>query len=94
MKVDKLGCALASLLFIAGLSGCAPTIWDKPGATQVDFSRESYECERDVRQSRTGSGLLGALDARGFYNRCMAAHGYYPQRSGATGLRPAAAAPY
>ena len=94
MKVDKLGCALASLLFIAGLSGCAPTNWDKPGATQLDFSRESYECERGVRQSRTGSGLLGALDARGFYNRCMAAHGYYPQRSGATGLRPAAAVAY
>jgi hypothetical protein len=78
---------------LAALAGCTPTIWDKADATRADYNRESYECERDLRQSRTGSGLLGALDAHGFYNRCMSAHGYYPQGGTAIGLKPAAADP-
>lgn len=59
------------------LSGCGPTIWDKPGATQADFNKDSYECERDMRQSGYyGGGLVGAANAQNFYNRCMVAHGY------------------
>ena len=59
------------------LSGCAPTIWDKPGATQADFARDSYDCEKDMRQSGYyGGGLVGALNAEEFSDRCMVAHGY------------------
>jgi hypothetical protein len=84
--------ALVAVTLALWFAACAPTVWNKTSGTQIDFDRDSYECERDVRQSRTGSGLLGALDARGFYNRCMSARGYYPEGGGAIGLRPAAAA--
>ncbi len=41
-----LGClALVSLLV-----GCAPTIWDKPGATAQDFERDKFYC---LQQART-----------------------------------------
>ena len=65
--------ATAALL----LAGCAPTVWDKPGATQSDFNMDSYQCEKDARQSGYyGNGLAGALEMKGFYDRCMVAHGY------------------
>jgi hypothetical protein len=59
-------------------SGCAgPTLWDKPGATQQDYSADSYECEKVVRLSGYyGGGLIGAANAKGFFDRCMYAHGW------------------
>jgi hypothetical protein len=33
-----------------GLVGCAAT-WVKPGASTADYNRDSYECEKDMRQS-------------------------------------------
>lgn len=66
--------ALAGVLIC---TACAPTIWDKPGATQADFNADSYACERDTRQSGYfGGGLVGALEMRQFAERCMVAHGY------------------
>ena len=60
-----------------GLSGCAQTIWDKPGATQADFNRDSYECEKDTRQSGYfGGGLSGSLRMKEFYGKCMVARGW------------------
>ena len=65
----------AILVFV--LSGCAETIWDKQGATQADFNKDSYECERDARQSGYfGSGLAGSLAMKEFYERCMVARGW------------------
>jgi hypothetical protein len=67
--------AVAVTMFI--LSGCAQTIWDKAGATQQDFARDSYECERDMRQGgHYGGGLLGAMNAQDFQGRCMVARGW------------------
>ena len=64
-------------LILLGLSGCAQTIWDKPGATQADFNRDSYACEKDTRQSGYfGGGLGGALRMKEFYGKCMVAHGW------------------
>lgn len=60
------------LLLIAAmqLSGCAMT-WDKAGATQQDFQRDRYECDRDAAQShREGFGAL-ALKIE-----CLEAHGW------------------
>lgn len=58
--------------------GCAETVWVKPGATQSDFNRDSYECERDARMSAGsfGGGIGGAIEARGFMERCMGVRGY------------------
>ena len=64
--------------------GCAPMAWDRPGATQADFDRDSYACERDARQSGYyGGGLTGAINMQGFFGRCMNAQGYV-LRSSAT----------
>jgi hypothetical protein len=52
-------------------------IWDKPGATHTDYDQDSYACEKDTRQSGYfGGGIIGGLNAREFFKRCMAAHGY------------------
>jgi hypothetical protein len=59
------------------LSACAATSWSKPGTTQAEYNKDSYECERDMRQSGGyGTGLAGALNAQGFEDRCMIARGY------------------
>jgi len=66
------------LMALAGLlAGCAGMTANKPGVTQAEFDRDSYECKRDVRQSGyTGSGIAGALQGRGFLQECMTARGY------------------
>ena len=75
---------IRSVAIVAGvlLSGCAgQTYWNKSGATQADFSRDSYACERDARQSGYyGSGLAGAINLQGFFGRCMQAQGYTLER--------------
>lgn len=64
-------------LMLLCATGCTPTTWYKPGASQQDFATTSYECERDARQSGYfGLGLSGAIDMALFQNRCMGAHGY------------------
>ena len=70
---------VVSLLAVAG---CANSVrWVKDGATEQDFNRDSYGCERDVRQSGYyGTGVAGALNAQSFYARCMEANGYRRMR--------------
>lgn len=52
-------------------------MWVKPGATDADFRRDHYECERDARQSGYfGTGLVGAMNMAEFAKRCMRARGY------------------
>lgn len=59
------------------ISGCAPMMWDKPGASQQDFAADQYSCEKDARQSAYfGGGIIGAINMRNFYKECMVAHGY------------------
>ena len=60
------------------LGACAtPKIWDKPGSTQAEFNKDSYECERDARQSGGfGGGIAGSLNMRDFFGRCMVARGW------------------
>jgi hypothetical protein len=59
------------------MSGCTSAQWTKAGATQQDFATDSYDCEKDARQSGYyGSGLAGAINMQGFFNRCMNAHGW------------------
>jgi hypothetical protein len=33
------------LIVTAALSGCAPTVWDKPGGTQADFNEDTARCQ-------------------------------------------------
>lgn len=86
----------AVILVVSGsflaVTGCAEKVWVKDGASQQDFKRDSYSCERDMRQSGYyGSGLLGAVAAMEFSNRCMEAAGYSMQQqpTQATTISPA-----
>ena len=69
---------LASFAVLALASSCGPRMaWMKAGATEADFRRDSYECERDARQSGYfGSGFVGQMNMESFAGRCMRARGY------------------
>jgi hypothetical protein len=70
--------AFFGLLLIT--SGCAPAVWNKPGATSQDFATDKYACERDARQSGGfGTGIAGAIEVQEFFNRCLVAHGWEAQ---------------
>ena len=72
----------AVLLLVAGNAGCARFVWVKPGASQQDFQRDAYECERDMRQSGYfGTGFAAAINAQDFQERCMMARGWFKQRA-------------
>ncbi len=65
------------LLLAFILAGCAPMIWDKSGATQDDYNRDSSECERDARQNGYyGNELFGTMNMMEFLKRCMVSKGY------------------
>ena len=71
------------------LAGCARIVWTRPDFTEADFRADSYACERDVRQSGYyGTGYAGALNAQGFFDRCMESKGYYQARVEAASHRP------
>jgi hypothetical protein len=73
---------LALLVWVITATGCARWYWTKAGFTQDDWNRDSYECERDMRQSGYyGGGVAGAIEARNFQERCLVARGYYKERA-------------
>jgi len=69
---------IMAVLIVLALTACARTVWTRANFTQQDFNRESYECERDARQSGYfGGGVIGALNMRDFFDRCMVAKGWW-----------------
>jgi len=50
---------------------CSPH-FTKPGATDFDWSRDSYECERDTKIA----GVRGLPQQANFYERCLEARGW------------------
>jgi hypothetical protein len=73
MKIHMFG----TIALVTSLIGCAPLEWQKPGVSQGDFRRDSYECEKDARQSGYyGNGIAGALAMKEFYKKCMIARDY------------------
>ena len=78
MKQFTLTLGVGALL----LAGCARFVWVKSGASQQDFQRDTYECERDMRQSGYfGTGFAAAINAQNFQERCMVARGWFKQRA-------------
>lgn len=71
-------CLILGFVLPLILLGCAPKyFWYREGANAQIFQRESYECERDTRQSGYfGSGFVGAANFQNFYERCLRAKGY------------------
>lgn len=61
-------------LLVAGLfGGCASWRWTHSDFTTEHWNKDSYECERDVRQSTFASHME---DRRAFWERCMFARGW------------------
>jgi hypothetical protein len=74
-----------TLLLLVG--ACAsPTIWDKAGATQADFNKDSYECQKDAYATGgavyVGYGVTQRTVNRPMYDNCMVAHGYTARPKG------------
>jgi hypothetical protein len=82
LKTRMMNRFTVTLAFGLLLAGCARFIWVKAGASQQDFQRDAYECERDMRQSGYfGSGILGGIEAQNFQERCMVARDWSKQRA-------------
>lgn len=65
------------ILLAAVLAGCAKPTYRHPDYTPQLWSRDSYECERDMRQSgHFGGGIAAGIAMRNFYDRCLAARGW------------------
>lgn len=72
---------MLSLILISGLlTACAQqaaTQWTNNAQPQASFPRDSYECEKDTRQSGYfGTGLVGAVSMQNFYVTCLGARGW------------------
>ena len=68
---------IAIAIALLGLSGCTQYRWTHPNFTQASWHRDTYECEKDMRQSAYfGTGLVGQLNAADFQERCLQARGY------------------
>lgn len=72
-----------TILLCLSLGACSTT-WYKDGATQADFDRESYACERDgyaaggsyIYGNRYSMSAMPTMNQR-IYDACMRAHGWY-----------------
>ncbi len=42
------------LTVVLSAAACAPIVWDKPGATQAEFSADNYTCEAQARALSPG----------------------------------------
>lgn len=61
--------------------GCARVVYRHPDYTPQLWARDSYECERDARQSGYfGTGSWATMEMRNFYDRCLAARGWTKTR--------------
>ena len=77
MSIRTRALALAILAIL--LLGCAAPRLTKPGLTQEQWNKDTYEC---MRENQTVSGYGGYIDTStdwGMYYRCMAARGYVRQ---------------
>ena len=76
---------ILAVLIAVTLGGCAQYMWVKNGATDAEFRKDRYECERDMRQSGYyGGGLYGALNMMEFGEQCMRARGYQKTQADAS----------
>jgi hypothetical protein len=61
--------ALAVVVLLAGLGGCGPKFWNKPGATLEDFNRDSAACSKEAT---TQYGIF----VDDVYRACLHARGW------------------
>jgi uncharacterized protein YceK len=71
------------------LTGCAPTVLNKPGATQGEYSSDMAQCEYDAvkyagtsdpsMRTAIGAGIEQGLRQRDLKLACMKSKGWSPQ---------------
>jgi len=70
--------SLTAMAAVLLLTGCATQAWVKEGASQQNLATDSYECERDLRQSfYYGRGLIAWANMNAYERRCMVARGWH-----------------
>lgn len=57
------------------LTACAEVYWDKPDFSPKEYTRDSYECEKDRRQSHFDDNE-GFFAKKQFEDLCMRSKGY------------------
>lgn len=62
MKRERLMVALASCLAVL-MTGCAQYQWQKPGATQSEFNRDSYDCQMEAARAYPSAIVVQQLTA-------------------------------
>ena len=74
---------IAAVALLVIVTACAkdPPTWDRPGGTQADLNRDTYECERDSYIAGggvqyIGFGMVRSTPNPDLYKRCMAARGW------------------
>ena len=68
---------LCCALVVSSCASRQPVTWNKDGGSQQEYAKDSYACEKDMRQSGNfGPGLIGQKRADEFVKACMRAHGY------------------
>ena len=69
---------LCQLLAFTSCVNLPQVAYDKPGVTTAEFAKDSYLCERDLRQSGPfpGDTFSRPHHERAFFNRCLEARGY------------------
>lgn len=73
----KLFLKIAIMFVMLSCLGCANVVYRHPNYTPELWAKDSYECERDARQSGYyGTGIVGASNFRQFYDRCLYARGW------------------
>lgn len=86
MRTIKLFLSAAA---IVSLPACAPTVWDRPGATPAEFSMDVAQCtllaDYPSRQSEGNppADVKQQTPATGAQRRCMEAKGYVASVTGA-----------
>jgi hypothetical protein len=76
--------ALVVLATVGGAACASPQGWERAGATEADFNRDSYECARQAtfasRRADTARGSGSLRDepktVKDLYRACMRARSY------------------
>lgn len=79
MKLYAIACM--ALLTLPGCASKAAT-YDKGTASEAQFSKERYECERDARMLPTATNCQQMR----FYENCMQSKGYTQIKPGRRGM--------
>jgi len=79
-RLWKILAGVVILLGVVLVTGCGVTLtqgdWTKPGMTDQQWRKDSYECERDARSVAGTGGRETFGVAQRLAEKCLAARGY------------------